>query len=108
MTVNDWLSEIGSEIEKVVMDNNIFTKGVRETVNGVTVSITITEQSGYYEAYVVAESEDESKTIEDAEQSVAVVEKVLSLEEETSVVTERSNRWAESCFRVDTDKIQRL
>ena len=108
MTVNDWLSEIGSEIETVVRDDLVFTKGVRETVEGIKVSITVTEQSGYYQAYVVAEAEDASKNIEDAEQSVRVIEQVLTSQEEVSVATERNDRWAESCFRVDPDKVKIL
>lgn len=107
MTVNDWLSEIGSEIEPVVHDNRVFTKGVRETVDGVSVSITVTEQSDYYEAYVVGEQRDDSKTIEDAKEAVRVVQNVLSSEEQT-VSTERKDRWAESNFRVNPEMIRRL
>jgi len=106
MTVNDWLSEIKSEIESVVDDNRVFTKGIRETVDGVSVSITITEQSDYYEAYVVAEHKEDSKTIEDAKEAVRVVQSVLSSEDHT-VSTERKNRWAESNFRVNPERIRR-
>ena len=107
MTVNDWLSEIGSDLESVVDDRRVFTKGIRETVDGVLVSITITDQGDYYEAYVVAEHKNDSKTIDDAEEAVQVVQSVLSSEEKT-VSTERDSRWSESNFRVTPEMIRRL
>lgn len=105
MTVNDWLSEIGSEIETVLDDNRVFTKGINEKVDGVSVSIIVTEQSGYYEAYVFAEPEEREETIENARDAVQDIQNVLSSENRT-VSTERNNRWAESTFRVDPQMIK--
>lgn len=107
MTVNDWLSDVGTEIEPVITSRTVFTKGVRETVNGVEISITLTDQSDYYDVYVVAHHKDDSKGIEDAEESVRAVQDVLRSDDK-SVSTEKKNRWAESNFKVEPEMIKKL
>lgn len=106
MTVNDWLTSIGSEIQQVVSDDSVFTKGVKESVDGLGVSVTLTDQGDYYEAYVVVDPD--SKSIEDAKYAVQTVQNVLGSDSSTSVATERNDRWAESHFKVDEEKVEQL
>lgn len=106
MNTNDWLTEIKEDLVEVIEDERVMTKGVVEELEDVEVSVTLTEQSDYFEAYVVAESSE----IERAVDSVETVKSVIATEEhlDKTVATEKNERWSELHFNVSEERVRLL
>lgn len=110
MTPNDWLYDLKDEFNKVLNDSDVFVKGIKTEVDGLMLSLTITEQDGYYEAYVVSEPK-ENRDIEDAVRSVKQIRDVIGEEDEKDKRIGKHNKkeeWAEKHFKIDKNKINTL
>lgn len=109
MTPSDWLYKIRNELQRVQNENEVFTIGIKEELEDSEVSVTITEQSDYLEAYIVAEPLHNSN-IETAVRSVEEISSIIAVEDDSdkSTAKEKRNRWAEVRVRVDEESIKSL
>ena len=109
MTPSDWLYEVRNELQEVQSENQVFTVGVREDLDNVNLSLTLTQQSDSIEAYVVVEPTSNV----DINTAIDTVDEVASLiatddSADRPISTERNNRWAESHFEVDPKSVESL
>ena len=105
-TTNDWLTTVRDDLLEVIEQNNTFTKGVRENINGRRVSITLTDQGDYFEAYIVVDSLED---IEQAIQDVKLIRNVIGTDEgRNKTIGRYKEKWAEIHVEVDEESIRRL
>lgn len=108
MTPSDWLYEVRNELQMVTSDNQqVFTMGVRKDMDDFSISVTLTDQGDYLEAYIVSEP-SEGSDIEDSIGAVRDIIEVIGKEPDATVSTEKRNRWAEVHVEVEEDTLESL
>lgn len=106
MTPDDWLATVRNELATVVDDSSTFTRGVRETLNGQTVSVTITDNPRDYEAYIVVNAE----TTQQAKETVEQLKTTLAIDEhmDRAIGTDGTSGWANTTVDVSPQTIKHL
>jgi predicted ribosome quality control (RQC) complex YloA/Tae2 family protein len=104
MTVKNEVSHIISNFSEVLEEDDVYSKGVRTTIEDITVTVDLKKQSDEdYELYATAES------IEESEKARSVLEHVrerLAAEEYSADIHNlREYEFMETRFRVDSSQI---
>lgn len=93
-------------LRDVFQGNMVYNKGIKYQEKDVTVSITITDQGDYYEAYATAMSENISNSVEKLKELQNEI--AVDNDEEKNIAKQSENEWAEVTFRVDPDYFENL
>jgi len=109
MSISEWLTRMSEHLHSVLDEKNEqFSVGIKGDTETVNLSVTVTDQGSYVDAYVVAEPLD-GRDIDVAVSAVNEVHRIISDDTySASVGTDRKNRWAEATLRVDEEKLRAL